>query len=237
MKWKFTLILVLVALYGLAQSQCPPSVTTPWVFNVPETLYGWSHAVHCFTYPCGNAPQWTTARSNVFATALVGPVTVVVSRSNPNNYTVVTAINRATCDTIYGTKCLNPIDSLRFFNPHEFTLWFETDDTTDTIVFVCKVSTGAAQPHTFCDMVSVVPTLAVVPTYRKFDPIRGTTSQPATEQPIGLSLRSDGVKVMRQGLPDGMALAFLTVLAMCSLWPTMRSLWRMETNPDDDDAD
>lgn len=235
----------------LQAQQCAPAhhVNPPFL-AVPDTVRDW-HALE--DHPCfGNTlcSDFTNPFNEIInfdiSTALVGGFAVIVT-GHPTTDQVALTIMSRDCDSVLAQKCLNwPIDTLQFANTtSKFSLWFQTVYDTIVVTYLGWMPTGSqimpSVPYP-CDPTTATthPQPQPTHTYTKFDPIRGTTSDASTDQPHGLSRRSDGQLVMRQGLPDGLCMLAILAFILRVSWPWLRSVLRMPAmapHPDDEDGD
>ncbi len=246
----FTTILLILAMQLQAQTPCAPAHhTNPPFLVVPDTIQDW----HPEEMPCfGNTicsdfsnPFAEIVNFNV-STALAGGFAIITTGHPTSDQTALTIMSRD-CDTVLAQKCLDwPIDTLQFLNTtSQFSLWFECQYDTFQLTYTGWMPTGSQIQYgaaRYCGDPSTATTQPIQQhhTYQKFDPMRGTTSAATTEQPQGLSLRSDGVLVLRQGVPDGLCMLAVLAFILRVSWPWMRSVLRMPAtapHPDDEDAD
>jgi hypothetical protein len=132
------------------------------------------------------------------------------------------------CDTVLSVQCDGVISDTAYFklDYQPQCLVFFLVNTPDTLFVLPGPDTNFVQPQPYpCSVVAIDPDYQHPLTYRQFDPIRGTTSEPSETQPQGMSLRSDGAKVLRQGLPDSLIIIFIMAWLLHWSWPWLKTLF------------
>lgn len=213
---------VFVTAFCAGFAQCPTSHVACCPMAVPDSLTDWQPRSACFSWTCGfNGLQdvadvpvdlvysgWTRVAVWGYTTSADAEI-VIMSRN---------------CDSILGRKCLQyPADSLVFYNGAEaFTVWISTHDTALSVFWTAQPTAATADIGWQCETVQTVQSLQQRLTYQAIDLMHGIISEPSETIPQGLSLRSDGIKVMRQGVTGGLSLLF----AAFALAYIIRHIWR-----------
>lgn len=239
-----TILLVFAALQAQAQQCANAHHTNPPFLVVPDTIRDWQHleSTPCF----GNAlcSDFTNPFNEIvnfnISTNLVGHFAIISTGHPTTDQAALTVMSRD-CDSVLAQKCLNyPIDTLKFRNTtSQFSLWYQSEFDTFQITYTGYFVGGTPANFPFiCDptTASTEPQPAAY-TYRQFDPIRGTTAPASALQPVGLSIRSDGAKVMRQGVPDGLAMIAILLAILYMAWPWLRTILGMPRETPHPDTD
>ena len=191
-----------------------------------NTITTWTQLQECFAPPCVQVPacDWDHVVQAIPDASFAGQNFRVYATSANGSNLMITVMSRQ-CDTILGQGCPST-GSLAFVDFHSttesFSIWFQTESPTDTIIFQCF-----AGGHGFSSVQCASLPLHTQPqtrpmTYRALDLMHGTLSQPSETIPQGLSIRSDGMKVMRQGFPLGIIMLF----AALGIGYIIFSVWR-----------
>lgn len=249
MKLFFTTVLLI---FASLQSQAQPQQcanahhSNPSFMAVPDTIRDWHHLEE---EPCfGNAlcSDFTIPFNEIVNFAISPAFTghfAIVTTGHPTTDQVALTVMSRYCDTVLAQKCLNyPIDTLKFRNTtSKFSLWYQSVHDTFIVTYTGYFVGGT--PANFplqCDLTTgTIDPQPTAYTYRVFDPIRGITSTATALQPVGLSIRSDGAKVLRQGVPDGLAMIAILFAVIYMAWPWLRGILGMprETpHPDTDES-
>ena len=200
--------------------QCQPTVTNPAFLVSSDTLDDWQDVGFCFTTACTNEP----AHSQVIAfrnldEVLQGPLSFVIQSAAGVSLTVTTPH----CDTVNLSRCLTGFDTVTILNQTgNFNIVIQSEDVQPVVLhgFIgSQVSGWNADP---CTVLGTGMQSRDVLTYRAIDLMHGTLSQPSETIPQGLSIRSDGMKVMRQGFPLGIIMLF----AALGIGYIIFSVWR-----------
>ncbi len=188
-----------------AFSQCQPTVTNPAFLVSSDTLDDWQEVGFCFTTACTNEPAY----SQVIAfrnldDVLQGPLSFVIESAAGVSFTVTTAH----CDTVNLSRCLTGFDTVTILNQTgNFNIVIQSEDVQPVMLhgFIGSQVIGwIVDPCTVLATENSIESM----TYRALDLMHGTLSDPSETVPAGLSLRSDGIKVMRQGIEGGLTLLF-----------------------------
>lgn len=220
----FTLLFFSVS----ANAQCPGSTMAGNdIFANANIVTTWTHLQECFAPPCVQVPScdWDHVVQVLPDASFAGQnFRVYATIANGGNL-MITVMSRQ-CDTILGQGCPST-GALAFVDFHSttesFAIWFQTESPTDTISFQCFVGgQGFAVVQCAALPLQTSQQTRDALTYRALDLMHGTISEPSETIPQGLSLRSDGVKVMKQGVTGGLSLLF----AAFALAYIIRHIWR-----------
>ena len=219
MKTRFVLLALIFSTLA-AFSQCQPTVTNPAFLVSSDTLDDWQEAGFCFTTACTNEPAYSQviAFQNLDE-VLQGPLSFVIQSAAGVSFTVTTAH----CDTVHLSRCLSGFDTVTIWNQTgNFNSVIQSEDVQPIVLHGFIGSQVLGWNTDPCTVLGTGTQTRDALTYRALDLIHGTLSEPSETIPQGLSLRSDGVKVMRQGVTSGLSLLF----AAFALAYIIRHIWR-----------
>ena len=226
-----TLLMMLLSLaaFGSLGAQCAAAHhTNPPILISEDTLMDFMPFVYCGHSPCSDH---TVPHSEVvyFDIAATGNFRIVIQNHSPISSIGAVAMNDL-CDSSFASVCIasNYTDTL-FFTDSDgvFALMFTSVDPSSSITYrgniggpavamtpaPCFGATGTADP------------IKAILTYKSLDLLTGRQGDPQAAPPHGLSLRSDGVKVLSQGVPDGIVLIALAAFLIRLMFPTLKSIF------------
>lgn len=206
----FTLLIFSVS----ANAQCPGSTMAGNdIFANTNIITTWAQLQECFAPPCVQVPacDWGHVVQAIPDASFAGQNFRVYATSANGSNLMITVMSRQ-CDTILGQGCPST-GALAFVDFHSttesFSIWFQTESPTDTISFQCFAG-GQGFSAAQCAALPLQTQPQTRPiTYRAIDLMHGTLSQPSETIPHGLSLRSNGMKVIKQGVTGGLSLLFV----------------------------
>lgn len=179
-----------------AFTQCQPTATNPAFLVSTETLDDWQELGFCFSTSCTNDPAWSqvVAFRNLDP-VLNGPLSFVIQSPEAVFFTVTST----QCDTVFDARCIAGVDTFSILNAGgNFNLILQSESQEPVTLHGFVGGQVITTPPQACNVTSTPDPIPQKYTYQAFEAAKGTLGKPTTNIPKGLSLRSDGAKVLNR---------------------------------------